>query len=311
MASTFFGFPGCKELKDLIADIAIVGIPHGTSYALNQPSHCADAPLVLRASSAKYKDRLHHWDFDLNGPLFNARNFSAVDCGDVFGDPADSAGNRKKIEEAIKIIVQKKIIPIVLGGDDSIPIPFFRAYEGHGPINLIQIDAHLDWRHEINGVTDGFSSTMRRASELPWIGKMIQVGLRGIGSARAEELQAAKEYGALLFTARKIHEEGIASVLDTIDEGSNCLITLDCDGLDPAIMPAVRAPLPGGLTYYQVIDLLHRITQKVNVLGFDLVEFAPKKDVNGIGAVTAVRVVWNMIGAMVRSPYMINATATD
>ena len=152
---------------------------------------------------------------------------------------------------------------------------------------------------------------MRRASELPWIGKMIQVGLRGIGSAREEELQAAKEYGALLFAARKIHAEGIAPILDTIEEGSNCLITLDCDGLDPAIMPAVSAPVPGGLTYYQVLDLLHRITQKANVIGFDLVEFAPQKDVNGIGAVTALRVVWNMIGAMVRSPYMINETGPD
>lgn len=124
-------------------------------------------------------------------------------------------------------------------------------------------------------------------------------------------ITAFREHRALLFTARKIHAEGLAPVLDTIEKGSNCLITLDCDGLDPAIMPAVRAPLPGGLTYYQVIDLLHRITQKANVLGFDLSEFAAKKDVNGIGAVTAVRVVWNMIGAMVRSPYMINETGTD
>jgi agmatinase len=139
---------------------------------------------------------------------------------------------------------------------------------------------------------------------MPWIGKMIQVGLRGIGSARKEELQAAKEYGALLFSSREIFNKGIVHVLDAIEEGSKCLITLDCDGLDPAIMPAVRAPAPGGLSYYHTIDLLHRLTQKAHVVGFDLVEFAPKRDVNGLGALTAVRVVWNMIGALVRSPYM-------
>jgi agmatinase len=70
-------------------------------------------------------------------------------------------------------------------------------------------------------------------------------------------------------------------------------------------MPAVRAPAPGGLSYYQIIDLLHRLTQKAHVLGFDLVEFVPKRDVNGIGALTAVRVLWNMIGALVRSSYLV------
>jgi agmatinase len=295
----------------LIADIVIIGAPHGTPYTLNETNPCAQAPSALRVSSAKYAGRLTHWDFDLNGRLLDDKKFRIVDCGDVFGDPSDPVGNCKRITDAIKMILQKKVIPIVLGGDDSIPIPFFRAYEDFSPIHLIQIDAHLDWRHEINGIAEGFSSTMRRASEMPWIGKMIQVGLRGIGSAREEELQAAKEYGALLFTAREIFNEGIAHVLDTIEEGSNCLITIDCDGLDPAIMPAVRAPAPGGLTYYQIIELLHRLAQKAHILGLDLVEFAPKQDVNGIGALTAVRVVWNMIGALVRSPYLIERIQTD
>jgi agmatinase len=65
-------------------------------------------------------------------------------------------------------------------------------------------------------------------------------------------------------------------------------------------MPAVNAPVPGGLSYRQVIDLMHGLAQKSEIQGFDLVEFAPEKDMNGLAALTAARIVWNMIGALVR-----------
>ena len=78
-------------------------------------------------------------------------------------------------------------------------------------------------------------------------------------------------------------------------------MTIDCDGLDPSIMPAVIAPAPGGLSYQLVIDLIHGLAQKADVRGFDLVEFCPDKDINGLGALTAARIVFNMIGALVRN----------
>ena len=52
------------------------------------------------------------------------------------------------------------------------------------PITLVHVDAHLDWRHEVNGETEGYSSPIRRAAEMPWIDKIVQIGMRGIGSAR-------------------------------------------------------------------------------------------------------------------------------
>ena len=64
-----------------------------------------------------------------------------------------------------------------------------------------------------------------------------------------------------------------------------------------------NAPMPGGLSYRQVVDLLHGLTKKANVCGFNLVEFAPEKDINGLAALTAVRIIFNMIGALVRSPF--------
>ena len=297
---TFAGLPACMDLDDLSAQIAVIGIPHGTSYNPGKLSHSAEAPAAIRNAAARYARMRDHYDFDLGGPLLANRSVRVVDCGDLAGDPGDPASNCKRAMEKMRSILKAGAVPIVLGGDDSVPIPFFRAYQGYGPLTIVQIDAHLDWRHEVNGVTEGPSSTMRRASEMPWIGRLIQVGMRGVGSARIEEVDAARAYGAKIITAKEVQEKGVQQILSLVPDGSACLMTIDCDGLDPSIMPAVNAPVPGGLSYRQVIDLMHGLAQKSEIQGFDLVEFAPDKDMNGLAALTAARIVWNMIGALVR-----------
>lgn len=302
---TFAGLPACMDPDSLSADIAIIGIPHGTPYDPGKSSHSAEAPAALRRATERYAGMLTHYDFDLGGPLLDRGRIRVVDCGDVPGDPCDPAANRKLAVEKIRSIINAGAVPIVLGGDDSIPIPFFRAYQGHAPLTLIQIDAHIDWRHEVNGVTEGPSSTMRRASEMPWIDRLVQVGMRGVGSARIEEVDAARAYGAEIITAKEVHAKGIGRLLGLIPDDAPCLITIDCDGLDPSIMPAVNAPVPGGLAYIQVTDLLHALAKKADIRGFDLVEFVPDKDLNGLGALTAARIVLNMVGALVRYRHLV------
>jgi agmatinase len=304
---TFSGFPACTNVAGLKADIAIIGIPHGTPYRLGVPSQSAPAPTAIRRATQRYSSMVDSYDFDLGGPLLDKRDIRVVDCGDVPGDPSDPAGNRKRATETIRAIIEVGAVPIVLGGDDSVPIPFFRGYEGRGPLTVVQVDAHLDWRHEVSGVTEGLSSPMRRASEMPWIDRLVQVGMRGVGSARLEEVKAATEYGVQIITAKEVHDSGVKRVLDLIPDGTDCLVTVDCDGLDPGIMPAVNAPVPGGLSYPQLLDLLHGLTEKANVHGFDLVEFVPEKDINGLAALTAARLVFNMIGLLVRSKFFVGA----
>ena len=298
--NTFAGLPACVDIDGLSAEIAIIGIPHGTSYHSGEPSHSAGAPAAIRRATQRYASMLDNYDFDLGGPLLNDHKIRVVDCGDVPGDPFNPAANRKQARQKIRSILDAGAVPIVLGGDDSVPIPFFHAYQGHAPLTVVQIDAHIDWRHELNGITEGPSSTMRRAAEMPWIDRLIQVGMRGVGSARIEEVDAARAYGAELITAKEVHARGVERVLSLVPDGGPCLLTIDCDGLDPSIMPAVNAPLPGGLSYRQVIDLLHGLAKKSDIHGFDLVEFVPDKDVNRLGALTAARIVLNMIGALVR-----------
>ncbi len=296
----FAGLPVCDDLTALDADVAIVGAPHAVPYRAGEASHSAGAPPAIRAAIDGYSLELHHYDFDLGGSLLADGTRRAVDCGDLAGDPADPDGNAARITDAVRSVLDAGAVPVVLGGDDSVPIPVFRAFEGGGPLTIVQVDAHIDWRHDIGGITQGYSSTMRRASEMPWIENIVQVGARGVGSARPAEVADARQWGAMFITAREVHEHGVAPALELVPDGARCILTVDCDGLDPAVMPGVMAREPGGLTYRHMLDLIHGLAAKARIAGFNLVEFAPRADIDGMGAVTAARIVCNAIGAIVR-----------
>jgi agmatinase len=300
-AITFAGFPSCLDLDLLKADIALIGIPYGTPYDASKPSHSVNAPLAIRRESVLYPDDPIAWDFDLGDTLLGRTGARVVDCGDLPGRQTDPQGNRKSATTAIQKILKAGAIPLVLGGDDSIPIPVLRAYEDEEPFYVLQLDAHIDWRDHVDGVSDGYSSTMRRASEIPWVNGITQVGMRGVGSARKEEFHAALEYGSNFVTSAEIEREGIDAALEYLPDKCRCFVTVDFDVLDPSVMPAVGAPTPGGLSYLRIIELIQAVAQKTHVVGICLVELVPEMDVNHLGAITAMRVAWNTIGALARN----------
>jgi len=238
-------------------------------------------------------------DFDLGGTMLTG-GATAVDCGDLPIDPTDAAGNREKITAATKTLLDGRAVPVLLGGDDSVPIPFFHAYQGHGRFTVLQIDAHIDWRDELHGIRLGLSSPMRRASEMGWIERIIQVGARGTGSARLSDFEDARAAGVIFVTAREVAAHGIQAAVEAIPAGANLLITLDCDGLDASIIPGVIGRSPGGLSYWQTVELLHGAAQRARIAGFDLVEFVPERDLEQLGALVAARLVANAIGLIAR-----------
>ena len=293
----FLGSRYAASPKD--ADVAIFGAPHGTFYRGIDNRPYETAPKALRKALQADKTFLDSWDFDFGGPLLGkAGQYRVADLGDLPTQPKQAAKNRRLIADCARNILKEGAIPLMIGGDDSTPIPFIGAFADHGPLTILQIDAHIDWRHERHGETLGFSSTMRRASEMQHVGKIIQVGMRGIGSAREQEVRDAQAWGARLITAADIHLKGIAQALAHIDAGSPLLITLDCDGLDWSIMPAVTYPTTGGLTYTQVTQLIQGAIAKAKLVGFDLIEFVARRDQGGIGAFTAARMICNVIGSL-------------
>lgn len=302
---TFLNFPLELNLEELQADFAILGIPYGMPYdASSQPNNQSTAPDIIRhtptAEDIEYTK--NHFDWDLGGHLFDGKDIQVVDCGNACTDSSDPKAHYRNAELAARKIFASGANLIALGGDHGVSIPVLRALEVFDkPITLVHIDAHLDWRHEVNGENEGYSSPIRRASEMPWIGEIVQIGLRGIGSARAGEVEDARAHGADLISAYEMHDMGMDAVLDRIPGGGPYYLTIDADGIDPTIMPGVMAQTPGGLDWVQTRKLVHGLVEKGRVVGMDLVEIAPKYDVGSITVIHAERLICNFIGASIRA----------
>ena len=301
---SFHDFPIATGLDNLDADIAILGIPFGDPYSMGEASNDqSNAPTHIRRHCERALRGLDRYDFDIGGTLLDGRDIKVVDCGDVIAEAKDVAGNHDRSEQAVRKILKSGALPIILGGDHAIPIPVFRALEGRGPITLVQVDAHIDWRDVFHGVDYGLSSVIRRASEMEHIEDIYQIGLRSAGSGRPEEVEAALAYGSNLIPDTELQEIGMKAILDRIPDGGDYYLTIDADGVDPTIMPAVAGPAPGGVNYAQMRTLIQGLVKKGNVLGMDIVEITPSRDVNGITAITAGRFICNLIGTAVRAGY--------
>ena len=299
---SFLDFPLALDLDALEADVAILGLPYGDPRSIEELSNDqTNAPAAVRRVSNHASMGPERWDFELGGTLLDGRDVKMVDCGDVPGEVHDLSGHYRRAEQATRKILDAGALPIIIGGDHGVPIPVFRAFEGRGPITLVHIDAHLDWRDEMKGVREGYSSPIRRASEMNHIDRIFQIGLRSQGSARTEEVEAALAYGAVIVPAFELHDKGMEAVLERIPDGGSYYLTIDADGFDPAVMPAVTAPTPGGVTYHQACKLIHGLVAKGRVVGMDIVEITPKCDLNNISSIAAGRLIIHLIGAAARA----------
>lgn len=289
----FFDLPMAAVGDTANADIVVIGAPAATAYA-SVGNYCAGAPAAIRAAFG-WPGVLGHHDFDIDGYLL-PEGVSAVDWGNLDYSETDFAANRERISDSVFSVLDAGAVPLVLGGDDSVPIPVLQAYRDHGPLTILQFDAHIDWRDEVGGETLGLSSNMRRASEMGWVESIIQVGARGIGSARPQDRQDALDWGVKFFPMREIAAHGFESVIDAIPQNSRLYIALDIDAMDPAVVPAVIGPAPGGLTYWQLLQMLEAAALRANIVGFNLVELMTSADIGGRGALVAARIVAMMLG---------------
>src|SRR5262249_15163982 len=150
-AATFLFSELATDLDRLAADIAFLGIPYGSAYSVEHITNDQSRmPAAMRAASDRMIRGLERYDFDLGGPPSAGRAIRVVDCGDVLADIHDLKAHGRRAEQAVRKILAAGALPIVLGGDHGVPIPVLRAFEGRGPITLVHIDQHLDWRDEVN-----------------------------------------------------------------------------------------------------------------------------------------------------------------
>ena len=167
-------------------------------------------------------------------------------------------------------IVERGKFPMVLGGEHSITGPIVAAVASkHSNLSVLQIDAHADLRDSYMGTPHNHACAMRRVLEHA---TTTQVGIRSLSPEEAAALPSLKSTVFYDYNMRR-DPNWIERVVDSL--GENVYITIDADGLDPAIMPAVGTPEPGGLSWYETLALLRRVIESRNVVGCDLVELCP------------------------------------
>lgn len=177
------------------------------------------------------------------------------------------------IKAQIAKIIQDKKIPVMLGGEHSItPFAVSALKEKHKDLSVLQFDAHADLRDKYQGRSDSHACAVRRILE---ICPVVQVGIRSMDISEAEYAKKTGQIAKIHFAEKVELEEIVVAQLS-----KDVYITFDVDALDPSIMPSTGTPEPGGLDYYQVLDILRTVGREKNIVGFDVVELAPLKGVH-------------------------------
>jgi agmatinase len=232
--------------------------------------------------------------FDLRSGLDRA-TCTVVDCGDVEIVPLLWETDFEMITGAVGAILAKGAFPLIAGGDHAVTFPCVRAFEGRGPITVVQIDAHLDYRDEAMGVRYGHGNVLRRVRELPFVERVISVGVRSLRTRR-EDAKAHGDDGNTIIPAWDLHAHGIDALAGLLPRNANVYVTFDIDAMDPAIAPGTGTPEVGGLSYEQARRLIEIVFAENRIVGFDLVEMNPSLDVSEITALLSAQIMLEAIG---------------
>ncbi|ALL68271.1 Arginase family [Paraburkholderia caribensis MBA4] len=303
VSTTFLGADNLVDPNLVETPYAFLGIPYGPPYAGWELSASADAADCVRnlTSSRSFTRFITHWNFDIGGPQSENGRPNVTDLGNVQGDVHNIDRIYSAALDALLPLVRNGIVPLVMGGLDSIPPMLVAPFQGVEDINVLQLDAHIDYRDEIYGRRDGYSSPMRRIRDFSCVHDLVQVGARSIGSARREEVEAALAAGNKIITAWDVHEKGAHNIAAQLELNRRWVICVDCDGMDPTIAPGVGVPEPGGLTFVQTATLIRHLAKQNRIAGIVFSEFQPARDVSGTTALTIIRLLLTILGIQ-RSP---------
>ncbi|TWG94236.1 agmatinase [Mesorhizobium sp. J18] len=296
--TSFLRAPVVEDFSKIDADVAFLGIPYDGGNGWRPGTRFG--PREIRNLSVRYGAWGGHsangyWDIkDRTRYLEGIR---MVDCGDVDVAFYDWERNSNLITSSVEAILDRGALPVMVGGDHSVSFPNVKAFERFGPIDIVQFDAHMDWRDEIAGVREANPMPMRRIKELPFVRNMIQIGIRDVRTT-ADQVRDAEEAGAIIITRDEVRDEGVAGILKRFPELGNVFVSIDIDGLDPSIAPGTGSPTPDGLLYHEVRGILKGVAKAGNVVGFDLVEVNPMVDEGGRTCLLSSVMILEFLGAI-------------
>lgn len=256
-------------------DIALIGIPFDRhSSFLRGPSKAPELIIdAIESDSANY----------FTESLVDLNNHPKVSwCGNA------ELQDYFSIAQPIEAILNKEAIPFSLGGDHSITYPILQAiHKSHGKVNILHFDAHTDLYDELDDNRYSHACPFARIMEEGLAGSLTQIGIRTLTQHTKEQ---ADRFGVNIIQMKdwtsetKINIEGPA------------YLSFDLDVLDPAFAPGVSHHEPGGFSTREVLSIIQSLN--LNIVGLDLVEYNPDRDINGVTAMVAAKIVKELLSIL-------------
>ena len=198
------------------------------------------------------------------------------------------------IEQTVSSVLEKNKCPVLLGGEHTVSVGAFLAiHKLNKRVGIVQLDAHADLRENYEGNKYSHACVMKRALDLEF--PIAQFSTRSLSY---EEYVLRKEKNIYYVDAQTFAKNRLPKPILPSTFPKNIYITFDVDALDPSVIPSTGTPVPGGLTWYQTLNLLKQITKDRQVIGFDVVELAPVKH-HHASDFAATSLVYSLMG-MVR-----------
>lgn len=203
----------------------------------------------------------------------------------------ESASDDALIEAAVANAARSGAMPLVLGGDHAISLPVVAALASiHGPLNILHFDAHPDIYDDFEGDPRSHASPFARIMEVGFAKRLLQVGIRTMNRHCREQVA---RFGVEVIEMRDFAVDRVP-----ILEGP-LYISIDMDGFDPSVAPGVSHIEPGGLSARDVLNVLTR--QTAPLAGADIVELNPLRDINGMTAILAAKLIRELAAVRLRN----------
>jgi agmatinase len=256
-------------------DKVIFGAPYDCTASYRPGTRFG--PDAIRAASDGLETYSPHLDADLEDLGF-------ADIGNIPASFGAAAGALEMVQAATARILSGGGVPVMLGGEHSLTPAAVRAVtEQHGPVTVLQLDAHADLRQNYLGDPNSHACAMRRCIDAG--AELVQVGIR---SGPREEWAYMREHGTLVqldYLTMRLR-----------DVARPVYVTVDIDAFDPSLVGGTGTPEPGGIFWSDFERFVDAIVESgVTVVGFDVMELAPQLDPTGVSNVVAAKVVRELL----------------